>query len=61
MNEDSLIKARDEIIKTLEKTDIDNADRLELIINIYHFLDKKKYDSNIKLLRLKYEKDKKEE
>ena len=60
MNKESLVKARDEIIKTLEKADIDNADRLELIINIYHFLDEKKYDSNIKLLRLKYEKSKKE-
>ena len=55
MNEESLVKARDEIIKALEKADIDNADRLELIINIYHFLDEKKYESNIKTLRLRNE------
>lgn len=51
MNEESILKARDEILKVLEKLDIDNADKMELIINIYHFLDEKKYDKNIKILR----------
>lgn len=51
MNEESLKRVRDEIIKVLEKLDIDNADKMELIINIYHFLDEKKYDKNIKILR----------
>ena len=53
MNKESLEIAKDEIIKVLERTDIDNADKLELIVNIYHFLDSNKYESNIKTLKLK--------
>ena len=60
MNEESLKRVRDEIIKTLEKTDIDNSDKLELIVNLYHFLDEKKYENNIKILRLNHEKNKEE-
>lgn len=55
MNKDSLIKAKDEIIKILEKLDIDNQDKMELIINIYHFLNEKEYNTNIKVLK-KYKK-----
>ena len=64
MKKESLIKARDSIIKLLsmygmdevidiiEDIDkIDNADRTELLINLYHFLDPKRYEENIRILK----------
>lgn len=52
MDKESLIKAREEIIKLLDGTEILTEDKLELIINLDKFLEPEKYDSNIKTLRL---------
>lgn len=51
MNKESLKKAREIIIKTLDKTDIIAQDRIELMYNIYCLLDETKYEENIKLLK----------
>ena len=52
MNKESLERAGEQIILLLDKMDINNEDKLELMINLYHFLDPKKYKKNIKALKL---------
>lgn len=51
MNKESLERAGEQIILLLDKMDINNEDKLELMINLFHFLDPKKYKKNIKKLR----------
>lgn len=51
MEKESLEKAGEQIILLLDKIDINEKDRLELMINLYHFLDPKKYKKNIKKLK----------
>lgn len=52
MDKESLEKAGKQIILLLDKMEgIKEKDRLELMINLYHFLDPKKYKKNIKILR----------
>lgn len=51
MDKDSLEKARIEVIKALDELNIDKLDKAELIINLYHFLDKENYEENVKTLK----------
>ena len=53
MNDDSLEKAMKAIIKTLEETDINQIDKIELMINITRLLSKENYKEDIKTLKLK--------
>ena len=52
MNKESLDKASIAMIKTLRDLEIDNVDKMELMLNINKFLDDKKYDENVKILRI---------
>ena len=51
MQKESLIEIRNKIIDILYKSDIDPLDKGELAINLYHFLDEEKYESNVKILK----------
>lgn len=60
MNKESLDKIKDKFIDIIENTNIDNADKLELLMNIDLFLTY--YEENIKILqqygkRRKYERE----
>ena len=50
MKDESLDKALDAFYKTLDKLDIDVADKVELLVNLKHFLDPLRYRDNITLL-----------
>ena len=50
MEKESIEKARELCIAILDKSDIKNQDKVELLLNIYHFLDSNKYEKNIKIL-----------
>ena len=52
MNDDSLETAMKAIIKTLEETDINQIDKIELMINITRLLSKENYKEDIKTLKL---------
>ena len=52
MNKESLDKATIAFVKALKYLEIENYDKLELMINVSRFLDDKKYDENIKILRI---------
>lgn len=49
MNKESLEKIKDKFIDIIENTNIDNADKLELLMNIWLFLEN--YEENIKILQ----------
>lgn len=51
MKQESLEKAIELIIEALEKGDIEIVDKTELILNESKFLDKDKYEKNIKVLQ----------
>lgn len=55
MNKESLIKTKSQIINLLFNLDIDDVDRVELMVNLRHFLDADKYEENIKTLIKKKE------
>lgn len=48
MNKESLEILKDKFIDIIENTNIDNADKLELLMNIWLFLEN--YEENIKIL-----------
>lgn len=50
MDKESLIKARNIIIKALDKPDIKEIDKLELILNLHTLLDQDNYEKDIKVL-----------
>ena len=50
MNKESLEKAILVILDSLDKSDIPLQDKLEIMINIRHFLNVDKYDNNLKIL-----------
>lgn len=50
MNKESLIKAREIIIQSLSESNINNLDKLELMLNINNFLQENEYEENIKVL-----------
>lgn len=49
MNKESIDKIKDKFIDIIENTNIDNADKLELLMNIDLFLTY--YEDNIKILQ----------
>ncbi len=51
MNKESLIKARNLLIGDLSKLKINDADKAELLMNLWLFLSEEHYDNNIKTLR----------
>ena len=52
MSDDSLDIVREKVIEVVSNTKINNEDKAEILINLYHFLDKQKYKNNIKTLML---------
>ena len=53
MKKESLEKISNEIIKLLSNSKITPEDRVELMINILHFLEPKEYEDNIRTLQSK--------
>ena len=51
MNKESLIKAREIIIKVLDGSDILTVDKLELIINLNTLLEPENYEEDMQVLR----------
>ena len=51
MDKESLIKARELIIQTLNRSDITRQDKAELIMNIWLLLDIDNYEHDIDVLR----------
>lgn len=49
MNKESLEILKDKFIEIIENANIDNADKLELLLNIWLFLEN--YEENIKILQ----------
>lgn len=59
MKKESLIELRDMINEYLiNKAEMEELDRLELIINMNHFLEPKVYDENVKVLKIEQDKRK---
>lgn len=60
MKNSSLNEATEIIIEALDKSNkIDNIDKTELMMNIIHFLDKREYRDNVKILSKRRSKRKK--
>ena len=51
MTKESLEKVQDKVVDILNETDIPTIDKVELLINLIHFLDPEKYENNIKTLK----------
>lgn len=57
MKKESLLELKQVINEYLtNKAEMDELDRVELIININHFLEPKMYDENIKVLKIEQDK-----
>ena len=50
MNKESLIKARELLISVLSNSEINDIDKVELMLNINKFLDEEVYKDNINIL-----------
>lgn len=57
MEKESLLKARKRIIEAISMLE-PITDRVELMVNLMHFLDDEKYEENIKVLKLQFDKKK---
>ena len=51
MNKVSLLKAKEILIKNLDKAKIDKADKTELLLNLWLFLDEENYENNVDILK----------
>lgn len=51
MKKESLIIVSSKCIDTIDKLNIPLTDKVELMLNLKHFLDSKKYEDNIKVLK----------
>lgn len=52
MNKESLYRVRKKIIEEISRMDsLPLQDRIELMINLLHFLEDEKYEENIKILQ----------
>lgn len=51
MDKESLIKAKEIIIKALLESNIELIDKIEIALNTNLFLNEEKYENNIKVLR----------
>ena len=58
MNKESLDKVRSKLSEIIENEKIDKADKMELLLNLWWFLDSDLYEDNIKTL-IKYGKKRK--
>lgn len=58
MNKESLDKIRSKLSEIIENEKIDKADKMELLLNLWWFLDSELYEDNIKTL-IKYGKKRK--
>ena len=52
MNKESLEIVQEKIAELLNNVDIPIHEKVELLINLVHFLDPNKYEENIKILQL---------
>lgn len=50
MSKESLIKMREFILSLADDNEIDQVDKLELMLNLYKFLDPEYYEKNVKYL-----------
>ena len=55
MKKESLEIVREKIIEVVSNEDINVYDKMELLINLYNFLEPEKYNKNIKVLKLEGE------
>ena len=53
MKVESLRKAKAEIMRVLNKLDIDKEDKIELMLNLFILLDENNYENDIKKLKRK--------
>lgn len=53
MDEEELLKALDVIIEALSVSELKLINKVELMINLKHFLNPKKYQENLETLRRK--------
>ena len=51
MKLESLRKIRELVIQAVNDSDINQTDKVELLINLYHFLDEREYERAIMLLQ----------
>ena len=51
MNKESLEKVQEKVVELLNNTDIELVDKVELLINLIHFLNPEEYENNIKKLK----------
>lgn len=51
MDKESIIKAKEIIIKAVLSSDIELIDKIEIALNTNLFLNEEKYENNIKVLR----------
>lgn len=51
MLKDSLDEVVPQVLTTIEKSDIDFYDKIELLLNLRLFLSSENYENNIKILR----------
>ena len=52
MNKKSLTEARQAILESLSRADIDLVDKMELMINLNNLLDEDHYKEDIKVLKI---------
>lgn len=52
MNKESLLKARELILNALDKEEMNESDKLELMLNLMLLLDPEYYDEDIKILQM---------
>lgn len=50
MNKESLELVKSKLVDVLEESNIDSVDKMELILNIWLFLEPELYDNNIEVL-----------
>lgn len=58
MNQESLEKAKELLTDIIGNSDINEIDKVELLINLYAFLNKTNYELNIKTLQKELERRK---
>lgn len=51
MKRESLEKVREKVLDVVSNTEITTEDKVELLLNLFYFLDPEKYEENIKILR----------
>lgn len=57
MEKESLEKIQEKVVEVLNNSDIKTIDKLELLINLMHFLNSDNYRKNIKILQKQKEQE----